>query len=666
MIRLGTTVVLAGIAALGFAQTRSGATSGSVPIAEVVQSDPAIVQSTLDVFPQIRSTISQRPIRPDNPKYPFPEVPAVPNTLRTGGINPLGPAAVLGAKFPGINFTGSEPPDPDIAVGPQHIVEVVNTNIAFYNKATGQLLFADTLDNNGFFNIGVTPFVFDPKVFYDQGSGRFFVIALELDNGLSKLLVAVSDDSNPNGNWFKYRLEALVTSGGNTFWLDYPGWGYNKDAVVATGNMFPFSAGGVFSQHQVMRKSDMLTGAPITITKFNDFNSFTIQPCKVMENTSNVIYGVSRNNSTSVKLFAYSNLTTTPTMNFTTVTVPNQPTRGDAPSTGGKFLDTIADRVMDSAQRGNSVFACLTVNSGDNRAVVRWMEINPNNWPTSGAPTLTQAGTIDTGAPTHAYMPAINVNTVGAMSVIFTKSSTTITADTMVASRLAGDPAGTIGTPIRLFGSDASTTSNSGRWGDYAAVEVDPSNGTTFWGVHEKFRTNGTWGTIIQSWTTGGGGGGGGNLAPQNVSIVYGTLESGNISGFDTSDDTYYSLNSQAITNRGQYAGYDLDFVLPGPATNFTQADFTVEAIINPGNSQPGFIYFFNYTTNMWDQVRSWKIPTTGDGQITASVLNGFANYVGPNREFRVRVMALGTTSRGGVAKSAFRLRTDLGFLRVQ
>jgi hypothetical protein len=52
------------------------------------------------------------------------------------------------------------------------------------------------------------------------------VLFLEADfaNQVSKLLFAVSDDGDPNGTWFKYRIEAKVTEGANTFWLDYPGF----------------------------------------------------------------------------------------------------------------------------------------------------------------------------------------------------------------------------------------------------------------------------------------------------------------------------------------------------------------------------------------------------------------------------------------------------------
>ena len=48
-----------------------------------------------------------------------------------------GDATVL-MDFPGIDdpnsFCDCEPPDPHVAVGPEHVVQVVNSAIAIYNK----------------------------------------------------------------------------------------------------------------------------------------------------------------------------------------------------------------------------------------------------------------------------------------------------------------------------------------------------------------------------------------------------------------------------------------------------------------------------------------------------------------------------------------------------
>lgn len=142
-----------------------------------------------------------------------------------------------GALFPGIGQTRWRPPDPALAVGPQHIVQTVNMRIAWFTK-DGTLQFAQNLDstgNPGFFDeVGAGNFTFDPKCYYDQHSERFVVVALEVYRNLSEawITIAVSDDSDPNGIWYKYRTWAVVNIGDTTYWVDYPGFGYDRGRLL--------------------------------------------------------------------------------------------------------------------------------------------------------------------------------------------------------------------------------------------------------------------------------------------------------------------------------------------------------------------------------------------------------------------------------------------------
>src|ERR1039458_6214833 len=67
---------------------------------------------------------------------------------------------------------GSAPPDPNAAVGPNHIVEYVNNNsITIYNKSGGLISYISMDSFFGFTTGG------DGHVIYDEISGRF---ALEI------------------------------------------------------------------------------------------------------------------------------------------------------------------------------------------------------------------------------------------------------------------------------------------------------------------------------------------------------------------------------------------------------------------------------------------------------------------------------------------------------
>ncbi len=70
--------------------------------------------------------------QPDNPRHLLDR--ALDEEDR--GASGLGPCK----SFSGATYTGWDPPDPQIAVGPNHIVEVVNSSISVFDKTTGNLL----------------------------------------------------------------------------------------------------------------------------------------------------------------------------------------------------------------------------------------------------------------------------------------------------------------------------------------------------------------------------------------------------------------------------------------------------------------------------------------------------------------------------------------------
>jgi hypothetical protein len=78
--------------------------------------------------------------------------------------------------FQGFGATEWTPPDPDIAVGPNHIVVTVNMKIRYFTK-DGTLQFEQDLrGSSGFFgSVGGTGFMFDPVCLYDPHSDRFIV-----------------------------------------------------------------------------------------------------------------------------------------------------------------------------------------------------------------------------------------------------------------------------------------------------------------------------------------------------------------------------------------------------------------------------------------------------------------------------------------------------------
>ena len=84
----------------------------------------------------------------------------------------------------------------------------------------------ETLDF--FEEIGAGDFTFDPKCFYDIHSQRFVVLALEKYDNEAWITMAVSDDDDPNGVWYKYRTWSVIDINGSGYWVDYPGFGFDR------------------------------------------------------------------------------------------------------------------------------------------------------------------------------------------------------------------------------------------------------------------------------------------------------------------------------------------------------------------------------------------------------------------------------------------------------
>lgn len=471
-----------------------GPTSGqAVRVAGGVKSHPI---DTKQFFPRIDAGYVTHLLEPENPMGNLQIGPI--SNLVAGKSSQTLKRGFAGAKFPAINATGWTPPDCTLAVGPNHVVATVNSSIAFFTKA-GTNQFQQTFETF-FAGIGVeTTFLFDPKVFYDRINNRYVAICLEKSGATnSKMLLAVSDDNDPNGTWHRYRFDTALNINGNNYWLDYPGWGYNKDAYVISGNMFPFSSGGFGGvQFIVIPSAPILSGGTLTRSILRDANSGSVQIAEMIDATADKVYAINAWNSTRVGLYAIENLTGTPTWNRTLVTVPSfSPPNRDANSTNGRTLDTLDSRIFNASWR-NGKLVCAHNTSNGNIAA-RWYEINTNSWPTSGTPALNQSGDILGAEDFH--MPGISQNAAGDIGVMMTRSSSSITADLVFAARRSGDAAGTMGAPV-LLESSAGNNYSQGRWGDYFKVDVDPVNDSTFWGIGMSVNGSNGWRTSIFSFS---------------------------------------------------------------------------------------------------------------------------------------------------------------------
>ncbi len=390
------------------------------------------------------------------------------------------------ASFDGIGHTGWVPPDCTLAVGPNHVLETVNMKLAWYDKA-GTLQFSNDLGsagNPGFFEgLGAGSFTFDPKCFYDSIAGRFVVVVFEVYGTTESWIdIAVSDDSDPNGTWYKYRMDAVTWVNGVSYWVDYPGFGYDNKAYIITGNLFGLSSGGWAGvKYRIIDKASILSGGTAVFWDLHDGAAASVQ---VGEHHTAPIapYMVSTDSSTTIKLQAIKNVITTPSIVSKTVTVSSYSAPPQPPELGGGALDALDGRIV-NVEFGNArIVAGHGINPGDGRCLARWYVFKPNNWPTSGSPTLEQSGNVDMGPGVHTFYPGVARQTSGEIGMIVGYSSANEYAGLAVAVHRTTDANGVVGLVERVkYG----TGSASGRWGDYFDAAIDPSDPTKFWGVGE-------------------------------------------------------------------------------------------------------------------------------------------------------------------------------------
>ena len=193
----------------------------------------------------------------------------------------------------------SIPPDTHGAVGPNHVMTTLNTQVRIQDRS-GAVLRTVPLDT--FWALVGSPSVFDPKVLYDPSQNRFvFTACANGQETNSAVLIGVSQTSDPTGNWYLFSIDADPT---DTFWADYPSLGFNKDWVVVSLNMF-----GVFTplfggvNIYVFNKAALYNNQPAagnpTLLQDNSGGGFTMTPAITYDDTLSTIYLVENENLVS-------------------------------------------------------------------------------------------------------------------------------------------------------------------------------------------------------------------------------------------------------------------------------------------------------------------------------------------------------------------------------
>jgi len=441
-----------------------------------------------------------------NPEKASPNV-----QTKMGSLQSRGPVQ----GFAGQGATGSFPPDTDGDVSESHFIQVVNSKYNVYDKLGNKLLGPLNLStlwsqlpgpwqgtNDG-----------DPIVLYDEEADRWIITQFCVFTQPKYELFAISETNDPLGAYHLYSFSFEMMN-------DYPKIGVWIDGYYATYNMHNNGFQG--ARITVVERDRMLVGDPAAqMIEFHRSNQASLMPadidgenlpeqgspCPIMdidnstlqvnfwefhtdwENPDNSTYSLG--STINVSSFSYLPDTYNGTGGF--VTQPGTDQRLDG--LGGMIMNRLAYRRF-ADHEAMVVTHSIRVNSGSGvmRAAVRWYEFRntPSGW------ALFQEGTYSPDN-NHRWMGSAAINANGDIAIAYSVSnSVDIYPSIRYTGRRVNDPLGEM-TIEEVEMKTGTSNQNHWRWGDYACMNVDPADDTTFWFTTEY---NG-WKTWIASFNLG-------------------------------------------------------------------------------------------------------------------------------------------------------------------
>lgn len=447
-----------------------------------------------------------------------------------GGVS----APTTSGDFEGVgNVDGVLPPDTTGDVGPNHYVQMVNLSFAVWDKS-GTLLYGPVSNNTlwqGFGGACELTNDGDAVVLYDHLADRWLISQFALPNfpsGPFYQCIAVSQTGDPLGSWHRYAFQMS-----NTKLNDYGKFGVWPDGYYFTANQFKcnvlfctwagqlvvaferdamlngqaargvgFDLQNFDSTLSAMLPSDLdgpppPAGAPNPFCQIDD-DAWGYSPDQIQCWDFHVDWA-----DTSATTFTLSGAMNTSAFDSNLCDYG----RNCIPQPGGTDVDAISDRLMYRQQYRNfGSHQALVVNhtvdvNGADRAGVRWYELR-----NSGAGwSIYQQGTFSPDADNR-WMGSVAMNGQEEIGLGYSVSSASVSPSVRVTGRLPSDALGTLPQGEATIVAGAGYQEHeSGRWGDYSTMSVDPTDDCTFWYTQEYYAavSSSEWQTRIGSFYLG-------------------------------------------------------------------------------------------------------------------------------------------------------------------
>lgn len=438
------------------------------------------------------------------------------------------PALIPKASFPTVSMTEGwgHPPDPGLAVGPSAIFVTTNQFVELYDKAGRRFAQSHIWDFFGPVKPVPDEFAVDPRVVFDPGSGRFFLVAKggKFNDAcvpgacIFHFLFAVSKSSTPQSlsqnDWHLYALDSTlnITPDGTTqttFAPDFTSMAVNQEVVVMTAHMTQGSQEIYqYEKVRVLDKSRVIQGQSAVWTDFVDprvggTKIYGLQPAIHPDGSPGAFYLFTPFGGApcTVVVWRITQPLTATTLSYQQVADPDPcegPPPGGAPQPGGPNLDVDQFAIRERpVYRNGSLWVPLQIsrNFGNGPvSAIRLLQIDVSNWP---ALSIVQDATLGQDGAWY-FFPALTVSQNNDVALVFACSGAGLYPSICYSGRLSSDPPDTL-RPVKTLG--AGTVSQAwvngagrARYGDYFGAALDPGDGSA-WIVGEYPLTPQLWGT---------------------------------------------------------------------------------------------------------------------------------------------------------------------------
>ena len=404
--------------------------------------------------------------------------------------------------FDAVTQDGS-PNDPSIAVGPNHVMVVYNTGFRIFDKEGNPL--TDQLDDSNIFANPST--CCDLTVSYDNAADRWVLSVLSdplLGSTFDGIQVAVSDGPNPlTAGWYSYRFDMDTHYQKLSIWSDgyyITGEKYDEEKIHALERDVMLAGGDApqilgFDLPEVVIEGFLVPqalnvmddnlpapgGATFVLMQDDAYSGINFDHVKLW--TVDVDWDSPNNSTVTLQ-------SEIPLAPF--ISVFDGGSFDNLIQPDGSAIDALQGIIMNQAQfrkfdTHNSAIFNFTVDidAGVGKlAGIRWVELRQtaDNQPWS----LYQEGTYSAPDGRHAWCGSMGIDMSGNIALGYTSMSGPTTSETIRVSayysgRMSEDPIGTMTVAEGLIASGTADFSDSNRYGDYCKMDVDPSDGQTFW-----------------------------------------------------------------------------------------------------------------------------------------------------------------------------------------